>query len=97
MSKSLPQVSTTAVPLAGAVQRYQTEAPPSPPGKSEWAGSPACLVAPSLVPAAAALVPASACELSKSSFAGGGELGTVTCLVNEVASPPSSVTVSSTS
>jgi len=41
-------------PLRGAVQRYQTEAPPALPA---WLGSPLSLVAPILVPLVEPLAP----------------------------------------
>src|SRR5438046_2892707 len=67
VSKLEPMVSTVAVPLAGATQRYQMEAPPELPA---WFGSPDSFVAPTLEPVAVPLVPETTCAFAKLSFAG---------------------------
>jgi hypothetical protein len=48
VSKSEPSVVIVADPVDGAVQLYQTEAPPTLP---PWFGSPVSFVAPTLEPA----------------------------------------------
>src|SRR2546423_3213546 len=68
VSKLDPTVSIVVVPLAGAVQRYQIECPPALPA---WLGSPASLVAPTLVPARLPLEPLTTCAAAKLSLAGG--------------------------
>src|SRR5438105_3169238 len=67
VSKPEPTVSTVAVPLAGAVQRYQTEAPPALPA---WLGSPDSFAAPAFEPVTVPLAPEIACAFAKLSFAG---------------------------
>src|SRR2546423_4068382 len=68
VSKLDPTVSIVAVPLAGAVQRYQIECPPALP---TWLGSPASLVAPTLVPVRLPLEPLRSWAAAKLSLAGG--------------------------
>jgi hypothetical protein len=60
-------VSTVALPVAGATQRYQIEAPPLFPA---WFGSPASLVAPAFDPVAVPLDPEIDWALANMSFAG---------------------------
>src|SRR5437867_1531527 len=71
LSNALPAVSKTAVPEAGAgagaVQRYQTEAPPRLPA---WFGSRGSFAAPSFRPVTEPAPPSTACAAAKSSFAG---------------------------
>src|SRR3954468_7786823 len=67
VSKEEPTVSTVTVPLEGAVQVNQTDAPPALPA---WSGSPASLVAPALEPDALPEAPLSAWPEAKASFAG---------------------------
>src|SRR5256885_854070 len=67
VSKLLPMVSTTAWPVPGEVQAYQTECPPALPA---WLGSPVSLVAPTLVPVAEGVLPLRTLALAKLSFAG---------------------------
>src|SRR5438105_8423742 len=67
VSKELPAVSNATAPLAGAVQRYQIERPPVLPA---CFGSPLCLLAPTVVPAAVPNAPASDCAAEKLSFPG---------------------------
>src|ERR1039458_7832630 len=66
VSKLLPMVSMVTVPLAGAGQVHQTEAPLGLPA---WAGSPVSEVAPRL-DAKTRLVPMMAMAPAKSSLAG---------------------------
>ena len=68
VSKPDPVVSMVAWPVTGAVQRYQTEAPPELPA---WLGSPASLVAPTLESALRATdVPLSVCAAAKALLGG---------------------------
>src|SRR5215218_3512889 len=55
------------VPLACGVHLYHTDFPPALPA---WLGSPASLVAFTLVPVAVAFAPVSVCELANASLAG---------------------------
>ena len=67
VSKSLPWVLKVQIPLLGAVQRYQTDLPPSLPA---WLGSPVSLVAVVLLPTRVPLTPLMARALPKLSLAG---------------------------
>src|SRR5207253_2053776 len=69
VSKLEPAVVTVTVPAAGAVQRYQTEAPPGFPAT---VGSPDSFVAPTFVPDTEPDPPESAAALANMSFAGAG-------------------------
>ena len=60
-------MSIVAVPLAGAVQRYQIEAPPALPA---WFGSPGSFVAPTFEPVAVPLEPAIVWAFANMSLAG---------------------------
>src|SRR5215471_14382983 len=68
VSKSLPTVAKLTVILAGAVQVYQTEAPPGFP--AIVAGSPVSFVAPMLLPLIEPLAPTATWALAKLSLAG---------------------------
>src|ERR1035441_5693134 len=67
VSNALPAVLKVTVPLAGATQRNQTEAPPVFPA---WFGSPASLVAPTVLPDVVPETPAIVVALAKLSLAG---------------------------
>ena len=67
MSKLLPTVSITTARLLGAVQKYQIECPPAFPA---WFGSPASLVALTVVPVTLADPPENPCALAKLLLAG---------------------------
>ena len=69
--------------MLGAVQLYQTEAPPELPA---WRGSPGCLVALVVSTMMVPEAPASTAALAKLSLAGGGPAAT-TKLVALVAVP----------
>src|SRR5918999_2796594 len=69
VSKSPSQVSTVALPVAGAVHLYQTEAPPASPA---WSGSPDSFVALMLsCPSSASKLPDIALAFANASFSGG--------------------------
>jgi hypothetical protein len=68
---STSNVSKTASPSAGAVQRYQTEWPPASPA---WLGSPACFVALVVRPRTKFFTVAIRCAAEKASLAGGSGL-----------------------
>ena len=67
MSNELPAVSSASVPVAGAVQRYQSEAPPA---LFAWRGSSSSTLASAVDAETEPAVPESACAASKRSFAG---------------------------
>src|SRR5882762_9667310 len=64
VSKLLPKVSKTAVPLSGAIQANQTEAPPCAP----WTGSLVSRVAPNVKPLVVPLAPEIRDALAKASL-----------------------------
>ena len=64
-----PTVSIAARPVAGAVQRYQTEV--AVPERFQWTGSPASPVALTLVPAIVPVRPVTTVALAKLSLGGG--------------------------
>src|SRR5438128_12243535 len=68
VSKLEPSVSKVAWPVAGAVQRYQTERPTGSP--SIRAGSPVSTLAPTVEPVTRPLGPESGCAAANASFAG---------------------------
>src|SRR5438552_1766104 len=97
VSKLEPAVVTVVAPEAGAVQRYQTEAPPEFPASG---GSPGSFVAPRFEPATVPLPPLIVCALANVSFAGPlgpcGAAVTVSAtlvLCDEVAPVPVTVSV----
>src|ERR1051326_6372527 len=67
VSKSLPRVEKDTIIFAGAVQVYQTEAPPSLPA---IVGSPVSLVASRLLPTREPLTPTATWALPKLSLGG---------------------------
>ena len=62
----LPTVSKLMEAVSGAVQQYQIECPPGLPA---WLGSPASLVAPTLLPVTVPLAPPMNSQLVKLSLA----------------------------
>ena len=68
MSNAEPSVESRRVPVAGALKRYQTEAPPALPATS---GSPASFVAPLLPPVTEPRVPRRPVAVAKESLGSG--------------------------
>src|SRR3712207_1735807 len=73
------------MPVAGAVQEYQTD----PPSNRPEGGSPASLVDSTVVPAALAGLPDSTCEEAKLSFAGGAAAAAVAHRAAQTRAPAS--------
>src|SRR5919204_3303034 len=70
VSKFEPTVSNVTLPVAGARHRYQIERPPGTPA---WFGSPASLVASTLVPVTVPLEPATDWAPANMSFGGASD------------------------
>ena len=68
MSNCEPLVESDSSPSAGAVKRYQIDAPP---GSPVTAGSPGCLVAPLLPPSMSPSVPSRTVAEAKASLVSG--------------------------